>query len=1225
MCPFANRRLLCVLWVLLLHVASEAAPEPVAPVYDARDRVSLHGGWRFTLEGPGTDGFTSAAFDESSWAALPVPANWEPRGLGEFSYRRGSEEVGLYRRWIKIPSTWAGKRICAYFEGVYASAELWVNGERVGYHEGGYTSFGFEIDRFVRPGQRNLLCLRVAKQHATVFMDEGDYWAFGGIFRPAYLFAAPRTHIADHTVITRLRRGDPAGRPYRGTLETRVRLRNDGDAAVRCRVVGMLIDAEGRRAHLGEFEGAVRLGPGGEGEITLTASVRDVHPWTAETPYLYTLRLALLGGTGGKLPVAPGAQRLQSIETRVGFREVKVIDGRLCVNGVPVTLRGITALDIHPELCHATTPEVWERDIRLMKQANANCIRRGWIGTPVGFLDLCDELGMYVIDEAPFSNIGDKMRDESLYGAFLQRTQEMLTRDKNHPSVIVWSLGNENPYSANHRRLIRHCRTHDPTRPVVITSQGTAPAADTSLLSWHYPGYRILERLQEAFIQYPEHAVLLTEYGHCLFGGGGGLEDTWPVLEGSRNCAGGTRFDWCDQGVLRPTPVSPPACGGIKGGSGLVMDSAGNAGTDGMTGPYRELQPEYFQTKKMYSPVAVSPAQATVGPGRQSLKLAIENRYDFTNLSMLRAHWQLVQDEQPIQRGRLALDVPPNGKRTYSLSLALPRKLYAHRQYRLDLSFRNRQGHEVDFHQVVLHPKADSLVRPRLRDRRAGTVTARRSGDEMVLTCAGRRGSVVARFDAGSGLLRALELDGQPILKAVGISAGRPLLEHEKRHASPTVLTRFPAGFRLEAGKPRLLVEPDGVGLLSQCVYTETRAALQRPKIAVGLYHALHSTGVLEVRYAITPVVDGVELTNEMGLRLGLTDRLDGVRYKGWGPWPSYPDRWAGTRLGVFRTAPGEQYWSENRSHVEWAFAKSRASMLGIFGRDLNIRCEQTEEGPALIVAGFVSGIGDKFHGPVPRYTLNVRGAPTYGGAVYLCPGTPDGLTLQTLQQSLPAQAPARDSDGDGLADERERAAGTNPLVADTDADGIADSADPAPRDPDVPQPRPLAFEGITARQVAGANWVWVEGEDAVSINWERAIDTRKAGNTSGGKCLGGFRSLGQTASYVVELSADLPEACLHLRFARDMAGGKLRLMVDGKPAGRRSTFSLPTTGGWGTEPQHWQRARAPIASLAAGKHLLQLIAEGAANVNLDGFYVGPADLAASMEMDAKGLLTHPR
>ncbi|MFQ5809052.1 MAG: glycoside hydrolase family 2 TIM barrel-domain containing protein, partial [Armatimonadota bacterium] len=989
-----------------------------------------------------------------------------------------------------------------------------------------------------------------------------------------------------------------------------------------CRLIGSLTDGDGRSANVGDCEGAVRLGPGGEGQLTITASVRDVHPWTAETPYLYTLRLAL---------EADGT-RLQTVQTSVGFREVKVTDGQLCVNGVPVTLRGITTLDIHPELCHATTPEVWERDIRLMKQANANCIRRGWIGTPAGFLDLCDELGMYVIDEAPFSNIGDRMRDPSLYGAFLQRTQEMLTRDKNHPSVIVWSLGNENPYSDNHRRLIEHCRLHDPTRPVVITSQGTRPASDTTLLSWHYPGYGILERLQDAFMEHPEHAVLLTEYGHCLYGSGGGLEDMWPVLEGSRNCAGGTRFDWCDQGVLRPGPVG-----------GTVMDSAGIRGTDGLTGPYREFQPEYFQTKKMYSPVAVSPAQAIVGSGEQSLQLTIENKYDFTNLSALRAQWQLLEDERSIERGRLRLDAPPRDARTYTVSLALPDTLYAHRRYRVDLAFRDSDGHEVDLHQIPLRPKPDAVASPNASSlRHAGTVTARRQDDEFVLRCARRDADIVARFDAASGILRVLEVDGAPIVSAIGPTVGRRLLEHEVRHGSETILTRFPADFRLEAVAPRVLVEPDGVGLLTQAVYSHTKPLLRQPRVVVGHYYALHSSGVLEVRYAVTPLVDEVELTNEMGLRLALPGELAAVQYRGWGPWASYPDRWAGTRLGVFGLAPGDERWTENRSHVEWALAKlanhrvarvagrpvrtdGQSTTLGIFGHDLNIRCEQSEGAAALIAAGFVSGIGDKFHRPRERYRLSVRGAPTYLGRVFLCPGASDGAALQVLHASLSPQDASRDTDGDGVADAAELAARTNPLVADTDADGLSDGADPEPRDPDKPEPRRLAFEGSPARQVTGTSWVWVEGEDAASVNWERNVDEAKAGATSGGKCLGGFRHAGETAAYVIDLPADLPEACLHLRFAREMGGGRLQIRLDGGRPARGSTLSLPHTGGWGTAMGHWQTARIRLGPLTAGKHLIQLTAEGAANTNLDGFYVGATDLAPSMRLGADGVLRHPR
>jgi hypothetical protein len=568
--------------------------------------------------------------------------------------------------------------------------------------------------------------------------------------------------------------------------------------------------------------------------------------------------------------------------------------------------------------------------------------------------------------------------------------------------------------------------------------------------------------------------VLVTEYGHCLYGSGGGLEDMWPVLAGSRNCAGGTRFDWCDQGVLRPTEDG-----------GTIMDSAGILGTDGMTGPYRELQPEYFQTKKMYSPVAVSPDGATVGSGLQSLKLTIENNQDFTNLSALSARWVLLEDEEPLQRGRLGLDVPPHRKGTYTVRVSLPAELQVHRRYRLDVAFVDGAGHEVDLHQIALTPKMGVVQRPP-----TGTVTQRLSGDEIVLRCGLGEESIVARFDGDSGVLNALELDGEPVITALGASVGRRLLEHEVRHGSETILTGFPADFTVATSKPRILVEPDGVGLLAQAVYTHTGAMLRQAKVAVGLHYALHSSGALEVRYGITPIVDDVPATNEVGVRIPLPPKLADVEYRGWGPWPSYPDRWAGTRTGVFELSAEDDYWTENRSHVEWALAtparrtgsklpvphESRnpvaygGARLGIFGDDLNIRREQSRDQAAIVVAGSVSGIGDKFHAPRERYVLSTEGAPTYSGRVFLHPGARDGTALQRLQLSVLPEDASRDTDGDGISDGRELRDRTNPLVADTDADGVSDKDDGAPRDPDIPEPRPLAFADIPAKQPAGQN-----------------------------------------------------------------------------------------------------------------------------------------------------------
>jgi Glycosyl hydrolases family 2, TIM barrel domain/Glycosyl hydrolases family 2, sugar binding domain/Glycosyl hydrolases family 2/Beta-galactosidase, domain 4 len=543
------------------------------------------------------DFFCSAGQNSGRWTTIGVPSNWELQGFGTYNYghdkSKGTEQ-GRYRYSFELPESWKNKIIEIVFEGVMTDTRVRVNGISAGpVHQGGFYRFKYDITRLVKFGTPNLLEVTVSKVSSNKTVEaaerQADYWVFGGIYRPVYLQAFPKQHI-ERTAIDA--RAD-------GTISVDVYLENITTAD---QMVGMVSDANAGAG--GTLSAGVTEG---QHKVTLKARVRGVKPWTAETPNLYTLELRLMkNGT-----------TIHKTSERFGFRTFEVRPGQgLFLNGRKIRLKGVCRHCFWPDSGRCLSRRVSYDDVRLVKQMNMNAVRMSHYPPDVHFLDACDELGLYVLDELAGWH---KPAYDTQIGKTLVR--EMVTRDVSHPCILFWDNGNEGGWN---RALDSQFALYDPQGRTVLHPSANFNGIDTD----HYENYQnTRNKLAGSTLFMP------TEFLHGLYDGGlgAGLDDYWNLMRNSPLGAGGFLWALLDEGVVRTD----------KNG---VIDTDGNHAPDGVLGPYRQKEGSFYTIKEIWSPIYIGLEE--LGDDFSG-RVEVENRYDFTDLRKCRFKWELLTFPKP--------------------------------------------------------------------------------------------------------------------------------------------------------------------------------------------------------------------------------------------------------------------------------------------------------------------------------------------------------------------------------------------------------------------------------------------------------------------------------------------------------------------------------------------------------------------------------------------------
>jgi beta-galactosidase len=851
--------------------------------------------------------------DDAGWDRIPVPSDWQLHGYGipiylnsAFEFKRNPpfiqhdyDPVGQYRRHFDVPAGWSGQRIVLQVGAAKAGMYVWVNGVRVGYSQGSKTPAEFDVTSYVHPGD-NLLALEVYRWTDANYLEDQDFWRLSGLDRDIIVYAEPRTRVSDLWARTGL---DAAYRDGVMTLDVDIARDADGPPAGKLRAE--LLDDDGTALVDRTFQPTVAVD--GTTSVRLESTLPGIRHWTAETPNLYTVVATLSDSSGATL---------ESVSTRVGFRTLEISDGQYKVNGVPVVIEGVDRHEHDPYTGHVVSEERDLQDLKLMKAANINAIRTSHYPDDPRFLDFTDSLGFYVVDEANIESHGMGYRLDTTLGnnpawmhAHMERTERMVERDKNHASVVFWSLGNEAGNGVNFYTTYSWIKHRDPTRPVQYERAGHE--WNTDLFVPMYPGFEELERYAQSDDPRP---LIMCEYAHAMGNSVGNFSDYWEIIDKYPKLQGGFIWDWVDQGIFKVTEAGDSiwAYGGDYGPPGTPSD--GNFLINGLVQPDRTPNPHYWEVKAVYQWVRTEAIDAAAG------KLRIVNRYQFRDLSNLALHWLIREDGAVVAQGDAPMPVVVP-RDSAEVTLRLPEvKRIPGAEYVLEVRYTRKRadaalpaGHEEAFAQFVLPVPRVAMTpstgpQARVEERR----------DVFVLTA----GDVRAEVDRGTGLLRSYRTGERELLD-------RPMAPDFWR--APTdndfggdwqkkleVWKNAGRGFKADA--VRLTRAPDGRALV---VASGHIPAGDSP---VTLTYGMEPDGTLQVSQSLEPV-DGADLPRmpRFGMRTILPATYHRTEWYGRGEVESYQDRVDGARLG--RWSLDVSQWGHryvrpqetgNRTGVRW-------------------------------------------------------------------------------------------------------------------------------------------------------------------------------------------------------------------------------------------------------------------------------------------------------------------
>ena len=949
----------------VLQINREPARAAFTPFHVQKGDCSicLDGTWKFRWT-PVPDEriveFYQTDFNDKDWVGFPVPANWEvngygtpiyvsagypfkidpPRVMGEpkvdYTTYKERNPVGQYRRSFQLPAGWEARgQTFLRFEGVMSAFYVWINGERVGYSQGSMEPSEFNITNYLHAGE-NQIALEVYRYSDGSYLEDQDFWRFGGIHRSIHLLHTPDIRIRDYAVRTLpvstdyqdfILQIDPQFSVYRGmtgkgtTLQGVLKDASGREIATLKGDVEDILDLEHKAGRMNEWypqRGPRKLG-------RMSATIKSPKRWTAETPYLYKLHLTLLTAEG---------EVIEQVEQSVGFRSVEIRNGQLLVNGAPVRFRGVNRHEHDPRTARVMSEERMLQDILLMKQANINAVRTSHYPNVSRWYELCDSLGLYVMDEADIEEHGLRGTLASTpdwHAAFLDRAVRMAERDKNHPSIVMWSMGNESGYGPNFAAISAWLHDFDPTRPVHYEgAQGAGGEPDpktVDVISRFYtrvkqeylnPGIaegedkeraenarweRLLEIAERTNDNRP---VMTSEYAHSMGYALGNFKEYWDEIYSNPRMLGGFIWDWVDQGIYKTLPDGRimVAYGGDFGDKPNLKAFCFN----GLLMSDRETTPKYWEVKKVYSPVELRV---------ESGELRVTNRNHHTDLSQYRCLWTLSIDGKQKDQGEITLpEVAPGESETIPLPVSIAGKkasAKATSDLRLTISFILKRdalwakaGHEVAWEQFCIQEGA--LLSSKLENRGRLKVRA----DEEHLSISGSGFSIQWEKNA-TGSLTSLTYHGKEMLAH---PADFPLQPVTQAFRAPTDNDKSFGNWLAkdwslhQMDNPRISldsfkheVREDGAVI----VRVQTRNRYKEGMIVTKFLYTVLSDGTIDLKTTFQPQGILPELPR-LGIAFCLSSDYNTFIWQGRGPQDNYPDRKTSAAVGLWKRSVADQY-----------------------------------------------------------------------------------------------------------------------------------------------------------------------------------------------------------------------------------------------------------------------------------------------------------------------------
>ena len=888
---------------------------------------SLNGEWAFHWV-PHPDqrpeDFHQPNYDAGAWDRIEVPSNVELKGYGTAIYVNARypfkkdpprvmgeppkqwttyaerNPVSSYRRSFDLPEEWDDRRTFLTFDGVSSAFYLWVNGQKVGYSEGSRTPAEFDITSYVQPGE-NLLAVEVYRYSDGSYLECQDFWRLSGIFRDVYLWSASPVRLRDYSVRTTL---DTAYRD--ATLDLTLHLSNDSAATVEdARVEYQLLDPGGNAID----QGVIPIDPITPDQSQVANRKLPITTpllWSAETPHLYTLLLTLKREAGPSPEV---------FSTRVGFRSSEIKNGQLLVNGQPILMKGVNRHEHDPDLGHVVTRDRMIQDIELMKRHNINTVRTCHYPDVPAWYDLCDQYGLYVIDEANIESHGMGYGEESLAkqpswkAAHLDRTIRMVERDKNHPSIVVWSLGNEAGNGINFEATYDWIKQRDPSRPVQYERAGQARNTDIVCPMYHrIPG--IIQYAQS----HPYRPLVLCEYAHAMGNSVGNLQDYWDAIESESHLQGGCIWDWVDQGLRQPVPGQPGKTYFAYGGDFGDRPNDDNFCCNGLIQPDRAANPSLYEVRKVYQEFKVHPVDLVAGTFR------VENKHFFLNANAFEATWVIEEDGNPIRRGSLDVDVPPRSSREISVPIEQP-DLTPGTEYHLTILFSLKKdqpwaerGTVLAWDQFQLPykvPPAETADEP------GEPLSVDDTADRIVV----RGEDFSAGIGKASGALESFLTDGRELIHTPLLpNFWRAPTDNERGNRMAKRLGVWKSAVANRTVRGVSIEKSD-----ANSVTVKADMNLAAGESTCSVLYTIRSDGRIHVAMTLDAKGEEIPRLPRIGMTLAVPRSLAAVTWFGRGPYETYWDRKSGAPIGRhfvpvdFMAHPySEPQETGNRTDVRW-------------------------------------------------------------------------------------------------------------------------------------------------------------------------------------------------------------------------------------------------------------------------------------------------------------------
>ena len=867
---------------------------------------TLNGSWKFKYSDtpslrPAT--FFEEGYDTSSWNEITVPSNWERQGFGypiyvnvpypfdidEPNVPQDKNPVGSYKRDFETPADWDGREIFVRFGGVSSAFYLWVNGHYVGYSEGSKTASEFNVSEVVKPG-RNSISVEVYRWSTGSYLEDQDFWSLSGIQRDVHLYARPKQRVRDFFVHTELT-DDYANGDFGISME----LVNSNSAAVAGSVTVQVLDGE---SSLLNETTELMLEPGSSYH-NLSAVITDIRAWSAEIPNQYTLLIELRDERG---------KTLEAISQRIGFRSIRVRNGRFMVNGKLVKLKGVNLHEHHHITGHVVDEATMLEDIRLMKAANLNAVRNSHYPQPERWYELTSQYGLYVVDEANIESHGYGYDHDKTLGNkphwkqhHLDRTQRMLERSKNYPSVVIWSLGNEAGDGVNLGATYHWIKSRDLSRPVQYETEGNIEEVGERHSDFHSSMYWRYWDLEQYAQTNNDRPFVLIEYAHSMGNSTGNLAEYWDVINKYEVLAGGFIWDWVDQGLLEHDQNGTPywTYGGDYGPADVP--SSGNFNFNGIVFPDRSVQPAYWEVKYAYQEVEFSAGHLPDG------EITIFNHYDFMSLEGFNLQWLLADNGHSVSDGVYKnLGIAAGASATIHLWDSLPKQTPGH-EYHLTLRLISPAargilpaGHEYASAQFTVANKAGT-AKP---SKPVNGVADTHEMDQMFIVSG--KGFAYG-FNKETGLLSSIKMaDNELMLKPMAPNFWRAPTDNDFGN----YMQDWAAVWR-DAGAHRRLRsigidKEDNGGVVIAADYAFDDVNGQEVARWSSVY-SINSAGEMHIsnhfeRRPELPVVPRI------GMNLELARSLDNVAWFGRGPFENYSDRKMAAHVGIYRNRVADHY-----------------------------------------------------------------------------------------------------------------------------------------------------------------------------------------------------------------------------------------------------------------------------------------------------------------------------